>query len=156
MERPELNVAVVMQRRALRNRWQSEVWEAVGVLAPYEGSGAPRMLVDEAAAAQWLHPGLKLELRRDESEGYFLNVTTDEPRIFVLWRMEDGRAVPQFVTASYHEASGWMDSGEQVDSVPMAPEVVAWVGAFVREHYRPEPERKRIRPQSFRRPQDRG
>jgi len=46
-------------------------------------------------------------------------VSTQEPRVFVMWRMEQERAVPQFVTVSYDEASRWMDGGEQVDSVAM-------------------------------------
>jgi hypothetical protein len=58
------------------------------------------------------------------------------------------------VTASYDEASRWMDGGAQVDPVPMPPPLVAWVSAFVAEHYKPEP-KKRLRPRSFLSPQDR-
>ncbi|MDA1117400.1 MAG: DUF3305 domain-containing protein [Proteobacteria bacterium] len=155
METPSVLVAVVMQRRVLQHRWQSEVWEAVGVLAPYDAPGGPRAIVEGENASQWLHPGLRLRLYRDDAEGYYMNISTSDPRITVLWRMEDDRAVPQFVTASYYEASAWMDSGEQVDAVPMPPEIVAWVGEFVRDNYRPEPKKERIRPQSFKRPADR-
>jgi hypothetical protein len=155
MHRPELSVAVVMQRREVQHRWQSEAWEAVGVLAPYDAEGGPRAIVERDELSQWLHPGLSLRLYRDEAEGYYMNVSTDDPRVFVMWRMEEGKAVPKFVTVSYHEASGWMDSGEQVDSVAMAPRIAAWVAEFVRENYRPEPRRKRIRPQSFKHPADR-
>lgn len=34
VEQPRKRVAVIMQRRAIENFWQSEVWEPVGVLAP--------------------------------------------------------------------------------------------------------------------------
>jgi len=144
-----------MQKRALQNRWQTEIWETVEVLAPHEGEDRPRALPAQDGVSRWLHPGLKLQLYRDEAEGYYLNITTAEPRIFVMWRIEDDQAVPRFVTASYHEASGWMDSGEHVDSVPMAPVVEAWVAEFVRDNYRPEPKKKRIKPQSFKNPADR-
>ncbi len=151
-----MNIAVVMRRRRLDNPWQSELWEVAAVRAPYqEGDSAAGPLAGQGDAAQWLHPGLRLELYRDECEGYFMNLTTAEPRIFVMWRMQDGRAVPQFVTASSHEASGWMDSGEEVGSVPMQAEVAHWVAEFVRDNYRPEPRKKRIKPQSFRDPADR-
>jgi hypothetical protein len=155
MQRPELNVAVVMRRRMLDNPWQSELWEVAGVLAPYHGPAEARPIVEHEGDSQWLHPGLALRLYRDEGEGYYMNISTAEPRVFVMWRMDGGRAVPQFVTASYHEASGWMDSGEEVGSVPMQPELVQWVAEFVRHNYRPEPKKKRIRPQSFRDPADR-
>jgi hypothetical protein len=155
MQRPELNVAVVMRRRRLDNPWQSQLWEVAGVLAPYEGPAGPRLIVEHADESQWLHSGLKLELYRDEGEGYYLNITTPEPRVFVMWRMDGEQAVPHFVTASSNEASGLMDSGEEVGSVPMAPEVGKWVAEFVRDNYRPEPKKKRIRPESFKDPAER-
>lgn len=155
------SVAVVMQRRALDNRWQSEAWEPVGVLCDYEGDAKPRVLVEEAGTKQWLYPGFEIVLRRSEAEGYYHNVSTQEPRVFILWRMQsDGAvparelAVPQFVTLSYDEASRWMDGGENVDSVGMPAALFAWVGEFVEKNYRREP-KKRIKPQSFLSPKDR-
>lgn len=154
MEVPTKRVAVVMQRRPLDNRWQSEVWEPVGVLDDYAGAAEPRQIVDEESSRQWLYPGFDIVLRRSEAEGYFHNVSAREPRVFVLWRMENERAVPQFVTVSYDEASRWMDGGENVDSVPMPASLYAWVGEFVENNYRPAP-KKRIKPQSFLSPKDR-
>jgi len=143
-----------MQRRATRNRWQSEAWEPWSMLESDEPKGAPRMLVNEPGIAQWLHPGFELVLHRDEAEGYYLNVSTDSPKVFVLWIMDEGRGVPLEVTASYHEASRWMDAGHAMDGVPMPPEIFAWVGEYVEKNYRPEPQ-KRIKPRSFIHPKDR-
>ena len=154
MNEPSIPVAIVMQRRALQNRWQSEVWEPLGVIVNHAGSGAPSLLVEEAGVTQWLHPGFALKLFRDEAEGYYLNVSSGEPRVFVMWRMEDELAVPKFVTVSYNEAGRLMDGGEQVDTVAMPAELMAWVGGYVEENYRPEP-KKRNRPQSFVSPKDR-
>ncbi len=153
-EHARKRVAVVMQRRAIQSRWQSEAWEPLGVLHDYEGEGSPRMIVEDAKATQWLYPGLELELRRDEADGYYLNVSSGQPSVFVLWRMEQDRAVPRFVTVSYAEAARWMDAGENVDRVPMDEQLFAWVGGYVERNYRPEP-KKKIRPQSFRHPKDR-
>jgi len=154
METPTKRVAVIMQRRPLANRWQSEVWEPAGVLDDYQGAAEPRLIVDEESSRQWLYPGFDIVLRRSEAEGYFHNVSAREPRVFVLWRMENDRAVPQYVTVSYDEASRWMDGGENVDSVPMSSALFAWVGEFVESNYRPAP-KKRIKPQSFLSPKDR-
>jgi len=155
MLRPVMNVAVLMRRRKLDNPWESEMWEVAGVLAPYEGPDGSRQIVAHADDSQWLHAGLKLELYRDEGEGYYLNITTEEPRVFVMWRMNGEQGVPEFVTVSSNEASGLMDSGEEVGSVPMGPELGKWVAEFVRDNYRPEPKKKRIRPESFKHPEDR-
>jgi hypothetical protein len=154
MEKPSVPVAVVMQRRPLHNRWQSEIWEAAGVIAPYEGDPERRVIFDDGQVVHRLHPGLKLELHRDEAEGYYLNVSTAEPRVFVMWRMEEDGAVPQAVSVSYNDAGMWMDASEQVSSVAMAPEMVAWVREYVARNYRPEPKQRR-RPQSFIDPKDR-
>ena len=154
MHESSIPVAIIMQRRALQNRWQSETWEPFGIVLNHVGTGGPALLVEEGAIAQWLHPGFELKLFRDETEGYYLNVSSNDPRVFVMWRMEDEMAVPRFVTVSYNEAGRLMDGGERVETVPMPPEIMAWVGAYVEENYRPEP-KKRRRPQSFVSPKDR-
>jgi hypothetical protein len=161
-ENTRRTVAVVMQCRAVENRWQSEVWEPSGVLSNYEGAAEPRLLVEHAGLKQWLYPGLELVVRKSEAEGYYHNVSSAEPCVFILWRMQgtgadsrDGRrAVPQFATLSYDEASRWMDGGESVDRVPMPADLFAWVGEFVEQNYRAAP-KKRIKPQSFLSPKDR-
>ncbi len=112
------------------------------------------MLVQEVGVAQWLHPGFELTLFRDETEGYYLNVSSGAPKIFVLWRMEGEQGLPLQVTASYDEGGRWLDGGHSVDSVAMPPEIFAWVGEYVEKNYRPEP-KKRIKPRSFIHPKDR-
>jgi hypothetical protein len=156
-----MTLAVVMQRRETRNRWQPVNWEPLGVLVGTAEPGEPRLLVEEGGLQQWLHPGLAVELHRDEAEGCFLNVSSDSPRVFVMWRLEgeeaqgaeDERAVPVRLTVSLNEAERWFDAGHRVDGVPMPPEVLSWVGGWVEANYRPEP-KKRVRPRSFLHPKD--
>lgn len=154
MERATQRLAVVMQRRTIDNPWQDHVWEPCGVLPDPEDEKAPRLLVADGALQQWLFPGFELALHRAEAAGYFHNVTAATPSVFVMWRPAEAVAVPQYLTASYDEASRWMDGGAQVDPVPMPLPLVAWVSAFVAEHYRPEP-KKRLRPRSFLSPRER-
>jgi hypothetical protein len=153
MSKPSFPVAVVMQRRAVQNRWIDCVWEPWSVLESEE-RGEPRMLVDDRGSAQWLHPGFTLQLHRDEAEGYYLNVSGPAPSVFVLWRMDEERALPLDVTASSEEAGRWLDGGHSVDRVAMPPGIFAWVGDYVEHNYRPEP-KKRIKPRSFKHPKDR-
>jgi hypothetical protein len=154
MRQRALTLGVVMQRRETRNRWQSEAWEPWGVVTGLGGAAPPRLLVDQPGLQQWLYTGFALALHRDEAEGYYLNVSSDAPKVFVLWRMDGDQAVPVRLTASYNEASRWLDGGHSVDAVPMPPEVFAWTGEFVEANYRPEP-RRRVRPRSFMHPRDR-
>lgn len=143
-----------MQRRASQSRWVDHVWEPWGVLAGHEGGNAPRQLIDEPTLAHFLHPGFKLQLHRDEIDGYYFNVSAPEPRVFVLWRMDEEQALPVQLTVSSDEAARWLDGGHSVDGVAMPPEIFAWVGAYVEANYRPEPQ-KRIKPRSFLHPKDR-
>jgi hypothetical protein len=53
------------------------------------------------------------------------------------------------VSLSYYDAGRWLDAQENVDQVPAPAEVLAWLNAFVNEHYVVESKRRR-RPESFR------
>jgi len=154
MEMPAKTLAVIMQRRNARSRWAGVVWEPVSVLESAEPAGAARLLVRQDDIEQWLHPGFALEIHRDEIEGYYMNVSSGSPRVFVLWRMENEAGLPLQVTASYDEGGRWLDGGNSVDSVTMPDAIFAWVGDYVEKNYRPEP-KKRIRPRSFIHPKDR-
>ncbi len=145
---------MIMQRRVIHSRWAEAQWQPWGVLESDEPPGPPRLLIESAELAQWLHPGFELVLHRDEAEGYYLNVSSGSPRVFVLWRMEEDTGLPLQLTASYDEGGRWLDAGHSVDSVAMGPELFAWVGEFVEQHYRPEPKR-RVKPRSFMHPKDR-
>lgn len=147
MERPNLAVAVVMERQTVvSGRWEAERWQPVGIVP--DTGGEARLILDEPQRSQWLHPGFALTLYRDEAEGYYLNLSTETPYVFVMWREEDGTALPKIVTVSYNEAGRMLDGGERVEGVAMPADVASWVAKFTDEHYKPEP-KKRIRPPSF-------
>ena len=137
-------VAVIMERTALQNRWATESWEAKGVVRDAQAPGsAPRVIVQNAQRTQTLYPGLTLTLTRDEAEGYYLNLTSPEPKVFVLWRWIDETAQPQRVTVSYGEGTRWADSGEQVDGVAIPADLLPWIAEFIEAHYEPEPPKKK-------------
>lgn len=151
METEALNVAVIMQRTPLANRWQPYQWKpielAVDALMPH---GMARCLRDDPADTRWMFSGFEIRLYSDEAEGYFLNVDSPVPAWFVMWRTEeiDGAevAVPKHVTLSYNEAARLMDGGERVDTLPASPEIVEHLREFVQQHYHPEPKKKRKKP----------
>ena len=153
--KPELAVAVVMQRRPAISRWAEFVWEPVRVVVGEAALGnATRELPTDSTNLQWLHPGFRIILHKDEAEGYYLNCSAPDPKVFVLWRMDEERGLPLDVTASLDEAGRWLDAGHSVDGVPMTPEIFAWVGEYVEKNYKPQP-KKRIKPRTFVHPKDR-
>jgi hypothetical protein len=141
-------VAVIMHRIPLTNRWASERWEAVAIETGADSAPGCALLSDGAEGTRWRLTGHAIELHPSESEGYYLNASAREPKVFVLWRMaepEDDaepRARPLIVTVSYAEAARFLDAGEQVDTVPMPAAILAALEAFVAAHYKPEPRQK--------------
>ena len=138
-----------MQWTRLNDRWQSEKWEAIGVVEDEGTQTAPTQLMNDQFRARWLHPGYTLNLYRDEAEGYYLNLSAPQPFVFVMWRLEDDMARPSILTLSYNEAARMMDADEHVDGVPVPEQWREPLDAFVALHYRPETKNKRMRPPSF-------
>jgi hypothetical protein len=138
-------IAVIMERVKLASPWMPYRWEAKGVVRDiFPAGSSASVIVRDEQQLQVVFPGLELRLVRDEAEGYYLNLTSPEPKIFVLWRLHVEEARPEYVTVSYNEGTRWADSGDNVDGVPLPPEVLAWVGEFVEHNYRPQP-RKKVR-----------
>ena len=141
-------VAVIMHRIPLANRWASERWEATAIEVDAGGRPECTLLSDGPAGTRWRCGGHAIELHPTESEGYYLNTSAREPRVFVLWRMAEPedpiepRARPLIVTVSYGEAARFLDAGEQVDAVAMPAAILAALEAFVAAHYKPEPHKK--------------
>jgi hypothetical protein len=179
-ERPTLDVGVIMRREAVpgpMSQWQAWRWLLADVVRPQDigatledwaalgtepvpielnDSDAPH---DGPPPQHWLYPGMKVELYRDDAEGYYLNLTSPKPCYWVLWRLSadtstDEMPQPLIVTVSYHEAGRWLDAQERVDQVQAPQAVRDWVAAYTETHYVPEPKR-RVRPASFQPLQDR-
>ncbi|WP_342132178.1 DUF3305 domain-containing protein [Hydrogenophaga sp. OTU3427] len=166
-DRPRLTVAVVMRREAVSGpqaRWLPWRWVLADVVAqaelglPDDVTEAQRIEDTQAQSAEgaqhWVFPGLPLELFRDDAEGLFLNLSTERPAVWVMWRPDESGApealpAPQIVTLSYTDAGRWLDAQERVDQVPAPAAMVEWLRAFVAEHYQPEAKRRK-RPESFR------
>jgi len=149
------SVDVMMDRVALRNRWTTDQWQPSAVVPVGEGrqpAGTPECVGDTPERTTWRFPGMAIELHPVEAEGYYLNVTSDTPVVFVMWRSQDEgqpAARPFIVTLSYNEAGRFMDGGERVDPVPMPDEIRAWLAPFVATHYKPEPKKKMRRNDPF-------
>lgn len=161
-------VNVVMRHQPVDNPWVTHQW-VIDEVAVDVGQYAPWVIQeafaveaikafpigDGALGQRWLFTGFNVEVFLDEAEGYHLNVSSDHPCWFVMWRLEhfsssadEPMAVPYRVMLSYNEAARLLDGGEQVYQVPLDPLILESLREFVAEHYHPEV-KKRHRPESF-------
>lgn len=138
MKMGSMPVAVIMQRRAVEHRWGAmDSWAAVGVV-PDRGNLAPLQVLSASPERDYyMVSGLELELYTDENDGYYENCMAPESKVFVLWRMEDGRAIPARASVSYVEGTRMFDSGESADGVTMPAEIYTWVASYLRDNYTP-------------------
>ncbi len=142
-EVPSRKLAVVLEREPISSPWKSFEWQLAGVVP--DVGGEPRTLVDSGARLQRLFPGFTVDLHPAEAEGFYLNVSTQTPSVFVSIRHDDGAEDPYpfEATLSYNEAARWMDGGQRVERVPAWPELAAWLAEWVAANYRPEPKERR-------------
>jgi len=143
MKMGSMPIAIIMQRRAPQHRWAGDAWAAVGVV-PDRGDLPPLQVLSESPDRDYyLVSGLELELYTDENEGYYENCMAPESKVFVLWRMQEGRAIPVRASVSYVEGTRMFDSGEAADGVTMPAEIYAWVADYLRKNYTPRPRKGR-------------
>lgn len=136
-------IAVIMERVRLANRWATERWEAKGVVRDVTPPGSgERVIVSDERLTQILFPGFVLKLHPDEAEGYLYNISSPEPKVFIMWRMRGDVARPESLTVSYHEGARWMDSEETVGGVALPADLLPWIAEYAALHYKPEPKKK--------------
>ncbi len=145
MRMASMPVAVIMQRRTVNHPWADEAWGAVGVVPDCGGLPPVQEIEGSDDCRQYLVSGLQLELYPDENDGYFENCIAPEPKVFVMWRMREGRAMPVQASVSYAEGTRMLDSGESADGVPMPAPVRSWLACYLQAYYQPPPQGRRGR-----------
>jgi hypothetical protein len=144
MKMGSMPVAFIMQRRAVMHKWGAmDSWSAVGVVPDRGGLAALQMLSESDERDYYLVSGIELELYTDENEGYYENIMAPDSKVFVLWRMVDGRAIPARASVSYVEGTRMFDSGEDADGVTMPAEIYQWVASYLRDNFTPRPRKGR-------------
>ncbi len=142
------SASVCFRKRPVSSRWVDFEWEAASVTVADDSVQAPSgpHEFQFGVETQWRYEFERIALHPSEGEGYWLNLNSPHPCIFVMWRLEEGDAVPRPVvtTVSYNEAGRMLDAGDHVDNVPMPDALRDALLAYTDAHYKPEP-RKKVR-----------
>lgn len=143
-------VSVVLQRTIdAGKKWGLPHWSAYAVITGrHAGHGAQAVRIhDDGMTRRYLWGGMVVHLYKDGSEGYWYNLLSDQPYLFIVCEGEQGerRVEPAFITANQDEATGYMEADRLVLSIPMPEEMCAVVEHYVVSHYVPEEKKKRRR-----------
>lgn len=148
-------VSVVLERRIARvGPWSQVQWEAVAAVAGeavVSERGAATLVHEDEESRRYLWPGLVVELFPDGCEGYWYNLLSERPSLFVVCFERDEEEddeielIPAIVTASQDEANAHLETDDPVYSVPMPDRIVESVERYVVENYEPEVKKKRKR-----------
>lgn len=154
-----LKLGILLERRDSDHPWLDHEWVFVGVLPGAAEIDGMRVIRKAPGSVQYHAATLELCLHRAEAEAYQYNLTSPEPSVFLVLRVdeEDDDDVPivaELVTVSPYEAQDYLDSSEElVERILMPENIKAWVSEFVDAHYTEEPFKKRkrdkIRPEEY-------
>lgn len=159
-------VRVIFERIEMQNVWQSHRW-TVHDLVPLKmeaGDGPPpinrvrleRMRADtpEVGSRALFSAEASLDLHRAEAEAYAENLASSEPAIYIVLR--DNEAEDDYgddvdvhlaeLSLSPYNIQDIEDCGEdQIEKLPLQGPIAEFVEAFVKNHFKPEPFKKRKR-----------
>ncbi len=133
MPQDHFQVAVVLERRKLKGTWGGDQWLPRAVL-PAEPATAPgTMLANDDEREICYGGGCEVTLYSAETAHYYDNLASGQPSLWVaLEATATGDCRISSITADPYEGealAGAMDL--IVEPVPMPPEIVARIAAFV-------------------------
>ena len=148
--RLSLPLAVVLERFIdPAKKWSYPTWRIHRFLTGdgLPGESAETVVNVDEHTRHTIHTGFTLDLYKDGSEGYWYNLLSEQPYLFVICEGDYGarEIQPMAITANQDEANGHLESDDMVLSAPMPPEITLLLERYVVAHYKPEIKRKRKR-----------
>jgi hypothetical protein len=127
-------VGVVLRRRAIDNPWIDHNWSPLTVLEEVPETAPWTVLSTEPDATIYCAGAASIELFSSDTASYRDNLADGTPRIWVALRRQDGGDELELtkVTADPTEGEAMFEAGcDVIGTVPMPPDIAAWVAAFV-------------------------
>lgn len=139
-----VSVAAVMLKQKSQHAWGNDFWILKGLVPGYS---SPELATLESQGEVHIWPDLTLQLYPLHCDSYYHNLTSEQPKVYLVASQDDETLSPLLITVDYDEAASYMETGEQVFNAPLSEQLCQWLEAFVLEHYKPEQPKKRRRKQ---------
>ena len=127
-------VGVVLRRRAIDNPWIDHSWSPLTVLEDVPATAPWTVLSTEPDATLYYAGAARIDLFSSDTAAYLENLADGSPRIWIALRRQEGGEELELtkVTADPTEGEAMFESGcDVIGTVPMPPDIAAWVAAFV-------------------------
>ena len=112
-----LNISVVVVLESpihAGKKWAYPEWSVYSVVTTNRIQGFEQQVTvhDDGATQRYFWSGLSLDLHKDGSEGYWYNLLSETPYLFVVCNgsIGDMEIEPRYITANQDEASGHLES----------------------------------------------
>ena len=143
-------VAVILDRKIDRSKkWALPSWHVFSIVTGDDANLTGHRVTEheQGRIKRYYWSGLKLNLYKDGSEGYWYNLLSQTPYLFVICSGEVGdmEVRPSYVTANQDEANGHLESDDMVLSIAMPESIRELLEQYVIAHYRPVKKKKRRR-----------
>lgn len=136
---------VTLRRETVQvGRWDSVTWKLEAVRLTAGGATPQPPTVDGDRVT---HHGIQLRLYRDQVDDYHYNMQGTSPRLFVVCSPDpvDGALEPSLATLSQLEAVDYMETENEVLSLPLEGDVRDWLEAWTLLSPVPAPEGRKKR-----------
>ncbi|HPE61396.1 MAG: DUF3305 domain-containing protein [Thiothrix sp.] len=142
-----LPVSVMMERRPSTSRWSQVRWVAAGVVVGASEYRDVTLLHEQDGVAQFLYPGLKVQLHPDECESYYHNLCSPRPGCYVLADPDASTERPAIlkVTLCFDEANAYLQGALTVYALSLPPALYHWLETYVVANHVPVKRTKRRR-----------
>ncbi|MEX1201075.1 MAG: DUF3305 domain-containing protein [Methylophaga sp.] len=136
------DVSALLLKQPSQHRWAKSSWRFLGIV--------PGLTDAEITAAQQQGEvitltSLRLQLYRQFCESYYVNLTAEKTKVYLVCRDDGDNLSPVLLTVDFDEAASYMEAGEKVFDAPLPDVLCVWLERFVLVHYQPEQPKKRRR-----------
>jgi hypothetical protein len=141
-------VGLVVERRKLDNPWVDYAWAPLQVFPEAPATAAWTEIGRTQSAVRYYAGAVEMTLHSTETGNYSENLELEQPRLWVALAVDSGEPPIEIVAVTGDPAEGeaLTETGTYVvDTVPMPPEIAAWMARFVAEHHVERPFLKRRR-----------
>ncbi len=124
-------------------------WQVIGILPSVQSlAGGPRreLVRDGGESRIYRWEGLELTLTPDACDDYWFNLTSSQPRLYVICQPgAEGEPLPLRLTADQDDSVAAEEVEEWFFQAAMPAPIVFWIRDYVATHYRPGPRKQKIK-----------